>query len=85
VVTKELLQKEDPLNQNIQLFSIDFFFSDFTNNPESRDYHLKPGSNLKPYSLPPPTTRAKKLSRADSALKDDIASQTCVLQLLSGG
>ena len=36
MVTKELLQKGDPLNQNIQLFSIDFFFSDFTNNPESR-------------------------------------------------
>jgi len=36
VVTKELLQKEDPLNQNIQLFSIDFCFGDFTNNPESR-------------------------------------------------
>jgi hypothetical protein len=40
VVTKELLQKEDPLNQNIQLFSIDFFFSDFTNNPESRVLEL---------------------------------------------
>jgi hypothetical protein len=36
VVTKELLQKGDSLNQNIQLFQIDFFFSDFTNNPESR-------------------------------------------------
>ena len=36
VVTKELLQKEDPLNKNIQLFSIDFCFSDFANNPESR-------------------------------------------------
>ncbi len=36
MATKELLQKGDPLNQNIQLFSIDFFFSDFTNNPESR-------------------------------------------------
>jgi dTDP-glucose 4,6-dehydratase len=36
VVTKELLQKGDSLNKNIQLFSIDFFFSDFTNNPESR-------------------------------------------------
>jgi hypothetical protein len=36
VVTKELLQKEDPRNQNIQLFPIDFYFGDFTNNPESR-------------------------------------------------
>ena len=41
VVTKELLQKEDPLNQNIQLFSIYFFFSDFTSNPESRDIEGK--------------------------------------------
>jgi uncharacterized protein YeaO (DUF488 family) len=36
VVTKELLQKGDSLNQNVQLFSIDFCFGDFTNNPESR-------------------------------------------------
>ena len=36
VVTKELLQNEDPLNQNIQLFSIDLCSGDFTNNPESR-------------------------------------------------
>jgi len=40
VVTKELLQKEDPLNQNIQLFSIDFSCGDFTNNPESREVNL---------------------------------------------
>jgi hypothetical protein len=36
VVTKELLQKGDSLNQNIQLFQTDFCFRDFTNNPESR-------------------------------------------------
>jgi len=41
VVTKELLQKEDPLNQNIQLFPIDFCFDDFTNNPESRAIYIK--------------------------------------------
>jgi len=41
VVTKELLQKGDSLNQNIQLFQIDFFFSDFTNNPESRVMYVK--------------------------------------------
>jgi len=50
VVTKELLQKEDPRNQNIQLFPIDFYFGDFTNNPESRviDEYL-----LSFYVLPP--------------------------------
>jgi hypothetical protein len=45
VVTKELLQKGDSLNQNIQLFQIDFFFSDFTNNPESRVVNFGPSGN----------------------------------------
>jgi hypothetical protein len=40
VVTKELLQKGDSLNQNIQLFHIDFCFGDFTNNPESRVFFI---------------------------------------------
>jgi len=42
VVTKELLQKGDSLNQNIQLFQTDLFFSDFTDNPESRVKNQNP-------------------------------------------
>jgi hypothetical protein len=57
VVTKELLQKEDPLNQNIQLFWIDFFFSDFINNPESRVKNLKRRLEEFGLSLHPDKTR----------------------------
>jgi hypothetical protein len=36
VVRNELPQNEEPLNQNVLLFSMDFCFSDVTGAPESR-------------------------------------------------
>jgi hypothetical protein len=67
VVTKELLQKEDPLNQNIQLFQIYLFFSDFTNNPESRDINMR----FEPAFAPLQNSRERSGRSISPALKPE--------------